>query len=387
VIFKLDNKIQNYAWGSHDFIATLLNQQISTEPQAELWMGTHPKGESCVIYENHKITLTELISKNPSHYLGKNICQKFGNNLPFLYKILAAEKPLSIQVHPNLEQAKSGFAKEDRANIKLTDFMRNYKDANHKPELLCALTEFDAMCGFKPFDEIKEILNFLNISQHFSLATLPSFFENLLKIKTNKEKLIKEVITQISKAKPRSKNEEFSFAWTQQLAKYYPQDLGTLAPLYLNIFRLKPGEAIYLKAGILHSYLKGAGIEIMANSDNVLRGGLTPKHIDINELLRVVNYDDERVEILKPKKNICENIYRTDAAEFQLSQIVLHGKLTLNQQNPTIILCTEGFAKITNEFTLKKGEAAFVPFEEKEILLNGKGVFYRATVADKIKIS
>jgi len=384
VIFKLFPKIQNYDWGSHDFIAKLYNQQPSKEPQAELWMGTHPKGESCVIYKDKKITLTELISKNPPKYLGEKVCQRFGENLPFLCKVLAAEKPLSIQVHPNLEQAKNGFNKENENNINLDDFMRNYKDPNHKPELICALTEFEAMCGFKPFNEIKETLNFLNISQYFTLTDLPSFFENLLKIDNQKEKLLTEVLIKISQTKPRSKNEGLSFAWILQLAKHYPQDLGILAPLYLNIFRLKPGEALYLKAGILHSYLKGAGIEIMANSDNVLRGGLTPKHIDIDELLRVVNYDNEKVEIQKTNQEIADNIYQTEANEFQLSKITLHGKLTLNHQSPTIILCTEGFCEISDKFALKKGEAAFIPFEEKKITLDGIGVFYRAMVGNLV---
>ena len=214
------------------------------------------------------------------------MCDRFGNELPFLFKVLAAEVPLSIQAHPNQEQARSGWARENAEGIPLDAPRRNYRDLNHKPELLCALTPFVALKGFRPFDETTRGLDPIarpelagepaRLGREQSPAALRSLFARLMTLEADeREPLLKRAAAQAAR-----KPADPAWRWVKSLMERHPGDVGALAPLYHNLVTLAPGQAFFLPAGELHAYLEGTALEIMANSDNVLRGGLTPKHVD-----------------------------------------------------------------------------------------------------------
>ncbi len=278
----LKNKIQEYDWGSYTAISELLGKlSHSDTPQAELWMGAHPKASSMVEENGEWFPLNELIGKYPEYILGKTAAKKFDNRLPYLFKVLAAVKPLSIQTHPNRLQAKEGSEKENKLGIPLNAPDRNYKDNNHKPECICAVTHFWGLNGFRKIPDI------LLLSEKISLKGLEKelhkiennpnpqglriFFKSVMTLPSEKKK---EIISYAAE-----QAEKFSdnpvFEWIIRLYHEYPSDIGVLSPLWLNLICLKPGEAMFLPPGSLHSYLDGVGIELMANSDNVLRGGLT----------------------------------------------------------------------------------------------------------------
>jgi len=297
-IAKLKNSIQEYAWGSYTAIPELLGEPSPAEtPQAELWMGAHHKAPSEVIVGKRKIALPELIKEDPAAILGIKTAEKFNGSLPFLFKVLAMAEPLSIQAHPNLAQAIEGFAREKEQNIPIDGFKRNYRDANHKPEILCALTTCWALKGFRPIEQIVSImapLNITGIAPHVEALDrnpneqgLRRFFASLLTLDPESKRMaVTEVLVHIHHNTGVTEADCGSCRhWINKLNERYPGDIGVLSPLFLNLVEVKPGEALFLRAGQLHAYLQGVGIELMANSDNVLRGGLTPKHIDVAELL------------------------------------------------------------------------------------------------------
>jgi mannose-6-phosphate isomerase len=393
----LQNTIQEYAWGSLTAIADLLGTaNPSSKPQAELWMGTHPKGPSRVEHDGKWISLLELISKNPEAILGKTIAQKFDNTLPYLFKVLAAAHPLSIQAHPNLEQAKDGFERENAAEIPLNAPHRNYRDANHKPECICALTPFWALCGFRKISDsmtyfskicpenIKAELGELHQNQNSE--GLKRFFSTLMVLDTDRRR---KIIAEAHRNAQAISDEDPVFEWIIRLSSDYPDDIGIFSPMLLNLVCLQPGQALFLASGQLHAYLDGVGIELMANSDNVLRGGLTPKHIDVPELLKVLNFNELQVEILRPQlANPYEYAYESPAEEFVLSTIVLDTDATYKskgQRSAEIVLCVDGTANFLDTGTdtkivLKKGTSIMIPSSVTGYQINGNAVLYKASV-------
>jgi len=396
-ICLMKNTIQEYAWGSHTAIADLVgNNSPSTKPQAELWMGAHPKAPSLVKYDDKWLSLLELIKQFPADILGKDIAAKFDNKLPYLFKVLAASKPLSIQAHPGIKQAKQGFERENRLGIPLDSPNRNYKDENHKPECICALTPFMALCGFRKISEIiflmeKICLKVLykeldNLKKQPNPEGMKSFFRSLITINGQRKKqIIEHTITnaqKLSEANP-------GFKWMINLYKEYPDDMGIFAPVLLNLISLKPGQALFLPSGELHAYLDGLGVELMANSDNVLRGGLTKKHIDVPELLNVLNFEETDVNILLSQKDKdCEGVYHSMAEEFVLS--VISDEKNISYTSPEkrsveIILCTDGKACITDisineNILLKKGTSVIIPSSVNKYSIEGKATLYKASV-------
>ncbi len=379
---RLDNTIRPYAWGSTTAIPKLLGVEPSGEPQAEMWMGAHPGAPS----RTARGTLVEVIEAAPERELGDKAVAKFGPRLPFLLKILAAGAPLSLQVHPNLEQAKEGYADEERRGIPVDAPHRNYKDANHKPELICALTEFDGLCGFRDPLHAADLLAGLGID---SLKP----YVDLLHAHPE-EAALREVLTAILTADPEEMHHTVTAAATactrlggdyapyEDIAHHYPGDPGVIAAMLLNYVRLQPGEALFLGAGIPHAYLNGLGVEIMANSDNVLRCGLTPKHVDVPELLRIVNFEASDPGVLRPEASPDgEEVYETLIDEFRLSRYVLPagtGAHDLTLDTPQILLCTAGAVK-AGEFELAPGQSVFVPAGDKAEV-SGVGTAFRATV-------
>ncbi len=400
MIYRLENTVQKYAWGSRTFISDLLGRAIpSGKPEAELWMGSHPRAPSRARDRGDSVPLDKLIRRDPAGMLGERAATKFQGRLPFLLKVLAADSPLSIQAHPDREQARAGFLKEHRAGIPVNGPQRNYQDSNHKPELLCALTPFDALCGFRPLPEIADLLSFLHLADAIPEAEtfrrspteegLRSLFKTLFSLRgRKKEHLLETLVERAATNPPRSEDETLTLRWIARLAGRYPGDIGICAPVLLNTIRLHPGKALYLNAGVLHSYLEGAGIEIMANSDNVLRGGLTAKHVDRTELLKILSFSGKPVSVLHGQSaDGIEFVYRTPAEEFRLSRMSLSVGFPFraaHRNGPEIILCGGGSCRITGDagekLKVEKGESVFIPFNAGGYRIEGESTLYRASL-------
>lgn len=396
-IVVLENNIQEYAWGSNSFIPQLMgSQKKSGNPQAELWIGAHPKAPSRVVLNKGKLSMADLIRDSPEAILGTTISKKFSNRLPFLFKVLAAAKPLSIQAHPNRFQAEEGYELENKKNISLASPDRNYRDKNHKPELICALEPLSALKGFRgvqeihhKFSMIKNLPNDLNLDVLMSQATrdgLKEFFISLMNLHpVHKRKMIGTITTfgkQFEETDP-------VFHWINILNRDYTDDIGVLSPMFLNLIKLQPGEALFIPAGELHAYLEGAGIELMANSDNVLRGGLTQKHIDIPELSNILNFSEGNTEILKANYNDNgEGFYPVMAEEFELSVISLKKGVPFqssSNRSVEIMICTNGEADISDTeggdpIILSSGVSIMVPADLTQYRIQGEATIYRASV-------
>ena len=392
-IARMKNTVQEYQWGSRTFIAELLGQPVPSErPMAELWLGAHPKAPSRVEVDGRWVSLLELIEQRPAQVLGEAVAARFGHQLPYLFKVLAAEQPLSIQAHPDLAQAREGFARENRLGIALDDPRRNYRDANHKPELICALTDFWALKGFRTVPEILENLSPLDdprlLPELSQLRFAPDgeglkrFFGALMTLEEARRARV--VSAAVDHARQRPADDAVG-GWVCRLAEAYPNDIGVLAPLFMNLVCLAPGEAMFLEAGQLHAYLSGNGIELMANSDNVLRGGLTPKHIDVPELLRVLRFTTGPPHVLHPEAAApCEAVYRQPAREFALSVITLEKGRPLVRagRGVEILLCLRGAAEVRDDrggrLALSRGQSLLVPAAVAQLSLSGDAVLYSA---------
>ncbi len=402
-ICRLINPIQEYAWGSTTAIPELLGRSGAADrPQAELWMGAHPRAPSQVEIRGRRHSLAELIAREPEALLGSGTVARFGAELPFLFKVLAAASPLSIQAHPDREQARSGFARENSRRIPLNAFQRNYRDANHKPEILCALTSFWALKGFRPAAEILSLGSQLGLeSLDAELAPLRSpadggglktFFSSLMRLSPpRRQQVCTEAAARAETAVRTGISPEFQPVWTwiYRLHRLYPGDIGILAPLFLNLICLEPGDAIFLPAAQLHAYLEGTGIELMANSDNVLRGGLTAKHMDVPELLDILRFEPAPVGFQESRPGEPgETVYVSPAREFRLSRLSVSGGAGYTVESPRsveILLCTRGEAVIREtrrdgELRVKRGESLLVPARVPGYAVRGEATFYKAAV-------
>jgi mannose-6-phosphate isomerase len=332
-LFVLENPVLNYAWGSRTAIADLLGRPAPSDlPEAELWIGAHPKAPSRVVTPAGRGTLDHAIQEDPVGILGHEVCDRFGNELPFLLKVLAAAEPLSIQAHPSHEQARRGWARENAEGVPLDAPRRNYRDQNHKPELVSALSAFTALKGFRPLDEIARELEPVarpeiapelgRLAREQNPLALRALFARLMTLDIEEQAA---VLKRATSEAARRRRTDPAWEWVARLMQHYPGDVSTLAPLYLNLVTLAPGEALFLPAGELHAYLEGTVLEIMANSDNVLRGGLTPKHVDVPELLATLLFEGSPPEVLKPvDSGPGERAYRTPAREFELAVLAVH---------------------------------------------------------------
>lgn len=392
----LQNTIQFYAWGSTSAIPGLLNKENpSGKPWAELWMGAHSKAPSWVSCEGQRQSLIDWIRQYPHDILGRKISERFHNKLPYLFKVLAAAKPLSIQAHPDLAQAKEGFERENKQNISLDAAMRNYKDDNHKPECILAVSKFYALYGFRTISEIVGLITTacpVGLSRELDhLKTMPDshglkkFYTALMTMDPAKQKrVVDEAVQNIDKI-----YDQDSAIWMKKLSEEYPSDIGILSPILLNLICLEPGQALFLPAGELHAYLAGLGIELMANSDNVLRGGLTAKHIDLPELLKVVNFEPHPVELLETKDcGANEKLFITPADEFVLSLITVSEEksyISSTHRSADILLCSGGEATMQdtgtkNSIHIKKGDSVLIPAAVKAYKISGNAGFYKAAV-------
>lgn len=388
---RLSNTVRPYAWGSTTAIPELLGVAPTGEPQAEMWMGAHPGAPSRLTRTTgaaagREQSLTEVIAADPEGELGRATVDKFGPRLPFLLKLLAAGAPLSLQVHPDLDQARRGYADEESRGVPIDAPHRTYKDASHKPELICALTPFAGLCGFRRPDEAAATMAALGVDSLKPYADLLGAHPE--------EAALREVLTAILGADPAETAETVNEAATAaqrlggalapyaRIAHHFPGDPGVIAAMLLNYVELQPGEALFLGAGVPHAYLDGLGVEIMANSDNVLRCGLTPKHIDVPELLRVVRFEPTEPGVLRPEASPSgEELYETPVDEFRLSRFDLSPgaePVDLTRGTPQILLCTAGAPK-AGTIGLTPGASVFVPAGE-QTEVSGTGTLFRATV-------
>ncbi|MFJ9420316.1 mannose-6-phosphate isomerase, class I [Streptomyces sp. NPDC101227] len=394
---RLANTVRPYAWGSTTAIPELLGVEPTGAPQAELWMGAHPGAPSRIDRGAGPVSLAEAIDAAPEAELGEATVRAFGPRLPFLLKLLAAGSPLSLQVHPDLTQAKEGFADEERRGVPRDAAHRNYKDANHKPELICALTPFDGLCGFRHPDRAADLLEGLGVDDLKPYVDIlraspeeSALREVLTAVLTAEHDAIAGTVERAAAAADRlgAQAGEYAddYAAYAAIAHHYPGDPGVIAAMLLNHVRLQPGEALFLGAGIPHAYLSGLGVELMANSDNVLRCGLTPKHVDVPELLRIVRFEAGDPGVLRPEAVDGEEVYETPIDEFRLSRFALApgaAPRPLDSRTPQVLLCTAGTVHLAGDatpgLTLAPGESAFAPAGER-ITVAGDGTLFRATV-------
>ena len=393
----MHNQVRPYAWGSRTAIAELIGEPTpSPHPQAELWIGAHPADSSLLIGEDGKRSLAQEISSDPVATLGKPAHEQFDSRLPFLMKVLAAAEPLSLQAHPSSEQAARGFALEEELGIPLSSAQRNYRDSWHKPELICALTEFHALCGFRDPAVTVRLLAALQIPQldhYLGLLSgqpdeqgLRALFSSIITIPPSTlGPLLSAVLTAcVDQVKAGG---EFTpeYRTALELGERYPGDPGVLASLLLNRLTLHPGEALYLPGGNLHAYLAGVGIEIMANSDNVLRGGLTPKHVDVPELMKVLDFHSGPVPVLLGDPGLDgERVYTTPAPEFRLSRLdPVAEPREITHDGPQVLLTVEGEITLTDasgrSLTVPRGRSAWVAAADGPVWLSGSGTVFRAT--------
>lgn len=380
---KLINSVQNYAWGSKTALTDLYGiANPNNLPMAELWMGAHPKSSSKIEDASGQVrSLRDVIEADKAALLGDKVAQRFGE-LPFLFKVLCADQPLSIQVHPNKQASEIGFAKENAAGIPLDAAERNYKDPNHKPELVFALTPFLAMNAFREFSEIISLLQPVagahNAIAHFlenpNADALSQLFASLLNMQGEEKSHALAVL----KAALDSQQGE-PWETIRLISEFYPDDSGLFSPLLLNVVKLNPGEAMFLFAETPHAYLQGVALEVMANSDNVLRAGLTPKYIDIPELVANVKFVAKpAAELLtQPVKNGAELDFPIPVDDFAFSLHDLSSAETsVAQESAAILFCVEGettLRKGEQRLVLKPGESAFVAANESPVSVSGTG--------------
>ncbi|GAA3735634.1 mannose-6-phosphate isomerase, class I [Leifsonia bigeumensis] len=419
----ITNTPRDYAWGSPTAIAELLGSRPSGGPEAELWLGAHPGSPARIVGAEDAAPdlspslpataatggardLAEWIAADPEAALGGH------PRLPFLLKVLAAAGPLSLQAHPDAARAAAGFARENALGIPLDAPNRNYRDAYPKPEIIVALSErFVALCGFRPIEEAWAVFMALGLDELApQLDSLPDLFARLLSGGPDVDALVARVTaaagvtaagadlvgrTNLKEIHPQSDlsgaelgdSDRNSVVFgaletVRTLAHWFPGDTGILSALLLNRVTLARGEALFLPAGNIHAYLSGLGIELMTASDNVLRGGLTPKHVDVDELLAVLDFTPQPVPYLEPERTEGLSVYRPDGAGFVLAHVTADARLPLT--GPAIAVCTGGGFAIDGETTsgaIVRGQVLYVTSDEGALAFAGAGDLFVATTA------
>ncbi|MCM0676917.1 mannose-6-phosphate isomerase, class I [Micromonospora phytophila] len=376
--------IRDYAWGSRSAIAELQGRPVPSDgPEAELWLGAHPGGPATVDRDGDRVSLTELLLAEPEHWLGERVLGRFGTRLPFLLKVLAADAPLSLQAHPDAEQARAGHA----ADAVRPDGHRNYVDPYHKPELLVALSPMEALCGFRDPAVSAEVLAAFGVPALApvlaALRTGPAGLRDAVRLLLSWPAAERDgLVAAVASALVDGADAEL----VRQLAAAYPGDPGVLVALLLNRVRLAPGEAIWMPAGNLHAYLRGTGVEIMAASDNVLRGGLTPKRVDVEELLRVLRFE-VLIDPVVPALEVAPGVatWPVPVEDFALHRVTVGGGLpevTLSVPGPRVVLCRGGELSVddgTGAVALAPGQAAVGTAAAGPLCVSGAGEAYVAS--------
>jgi mannose-6-phosphate isomerase len=394
-IYRLKNPIQNYPWGSSTDIPKLLDfPNPDQKPVAELWLGAHPKAPSTVVKDQGEQSLFDLIEAEPDAVLGADTVERFGPRLPFLFKVLAAEKALALQVHPTGDQAKDGFERESALGVQPDAPNRNYPDRNHKPELVCAVAPFECLAGFRSVGRIATELKSLHLTtfaeeidtfgQSRTSAGLKRLFESIMLAESEHKKLfVREVVEKAAASKG------VRYRWIVELNRQYPGDIGVVSPLFLNLLHLSPGQAEYLAPGMVHAYLRGVAIELMSNSDNVVRGGLSVRHVDIPEFIKILRYNESPVEPVTPRQlSRGAEVYEVAASDFRLTRIRLgRGEkyLSPRKRGVEILICIRGKAMLRSgadkdDLVIHRGDSFLVPANSPAYTIEGEGILFKATV-------
>ncbi len=403
-LYKLKGKVQHYAWGGFTFIPELLHiPNTENKPCAEYWMGAHPSASSVLLTENGEVNLNELIKSNPVETITAAVNNKFGE-LPYLFKLLDVHDMLSIQVHPTKTEAVKGFEAEEAAGIPINASNRNYKDKNHKPEVMVALSdEFWLLHGFKPENELTEVLSQIrefNVLQPiFNKEGYKGLYQCVMEMP--QQDVDAMLLPLVKKEVRRKINNELSRDmpgwWVAKLfdnnEDYTNLDKGIFSIYFFNIVRIGKGEGIFQGAGIPHAYLEGQNAELMANSDNVLRAGLTPKHIDVPELMKHTLFEGIHPNVMKGKSlgafDSMEKNYPCPVPDFGINKIELgaNNKYSAESVSFEIIIITEG-AVIVNgsnnqNIKVRAGEVfAVLPNESYTISSSGHSILFKAFVPE-----
>ena len=405
-VFPLRGAVQNYAWGGESFIPDLLKiKNPEGQPFAEIWLGAHQRGPAQLQTNGHSEALNDWLKKNPEA-LGEKVISKFGKNLPYLFKVLDVNKMLSIQSHPTKKAAEIGFARENEAGISLTAKHRNYKDDNHKPEVMIAMTDFWLLHGFKSEKDIEAALaavpEFASLLEYYQRILTKEvdnkifhLYKNLMEMPQNRvDEILQPLAARLSPLLEKSELPKSSadywaaLAFRDNMLDGGHFDRGIFSIYIFNLVNLKVGEGIFQDAGIPHAYLEGVNMELMANSDNVFRGGLTVKHVDVKELLEHVVFEPVVPKVLTGK-TIARGVkvFETPAPDFELSRIHLkdfeayHCNLA---ETPETLIVMKGEVLVSNEgeeFKLTRGGSFFAPSGSKYSLLSDGGAeIYKAAV-------
>jgi len=415
-VYAMVNPVRHYAWGSRTTLATLQGRPHANQPEAELWMGSHPLAPSHLVRrDGERAPLPQHVAADPAGVLGSAVLDRFGERLPFLVKLLAIDTPLSLQVHPTAERARTGFAAEEARGVPRDASSRSYKDPFAKPELLCALTPFEALAGFRPAAEVASLLAALDIPRLRDLtaaltraagpADLRAAFTRLLTWPLgDRAALVSEVAAAANRTldaldpaasggpAPDRRPAEGSPAgpsatvlaqtchWITRLAALHPRDPGAVCALLLAHVRLQPGQALFVPPGCLHAYLQGFGIEVMGSSDNVVRAGLTEKHVNVGDLLELTDVERRPPPPAGPEPGEDgREAWPAPAAEFRLDRSMLAGRpLRRTVRGPTIFICVDGAVDVASDHSLVRltpGTSAFAD-AATTVVLDGTGSLY-----------
>jgi len=394
-VFKLKGKIQQYAWGGTTYLSRLLSvANPENKPFAEYWLGAHDNASSELDGATPS-KLNEYVRQQPESTLGTTVAQRFGR-LPYLLKVLDVKDMLSIQVHPSKENALLEFAAENEKGIALTAPHRNYKDDNHKPELMLALSEFWLLHGFKPEEDLMQVLATVPelkfLQPVFSVDGYKGLYKKVMEMPQQEvndvlKPLLDRIVPLYNEQRLRKQNEDF---WAARAALTYNEgekiDRGIFSIYFFNLVNVLPGEAVFQAAGLPHAYLEGQNVEIMANSDNVLRGGLTPKHVDVRELLKHVRFEATHPRIMREDNTPGHIVvYKTPAPDFELSKINLQEgeTVTIQSHSIEIFLVLEGKVQVDDSTGFSRGIGeAFIAFDKARLNLRADkdSILYRASV-------
>lgn len=399
-IFLLKGKVQHYSWGGYTFIPQLLNiQNPPHQPFAEYWMGAHPSNSSAVLVNGQERLLSELIRDYPNEYIGEKVQQRFGE-LPYLFKILDVRELLSIQVHPSKSEAEKGFDAEEAAGILITDKARNYKDRNHKPEVMVALSEFWLLHGFKVKEDLLQTLQsvpeFNALLPFFENGGYKGLYQYVMELPQSQVDVLLQPLVKRELENNTSQDKTHPGFWVRRVYEYQADknlvniDRGIFSIYFFNIVKILPGQAIFQSAGIPHAYMEGQNVELMANSDNVLRGGLTPKHIDVPELLKHTRFEGVVPNVMDGNTLANkEKDYPCPVSDFGITKIEVTSSESIDNISfsAEIIIVTQGEISVNGNstaLTLSHGEAAYIlPATRYSIHTQTKGTAYKAFVPER----
>lgn len=390
-MYRLLNPVRSYPWGSRTVLAELLGRPAPDgEPEAELWVGAHPAAPSMLVRgDGSRMPLDAAIAEHPGDLLGPA-----GRELPFLLKVLAVERPLSLQVHPDRAAAAAGFAAEEASGPGRDAATRTFRDANHKPELVCALTPFDLLCGLRPAGEMVGLLAELAVPGLAALAdrvagtggavALRDLVETILRA-PDPVRLVAQVIDG-ARRRQRDSPWAASYACALELEALCPGDPGVVISLLLNLVHLRPGQALYTPPGRPHAYLRGVAVELMASSDNVVRGGLTSKHVDVDQLLSLTDFESVTIEVVDPVPDATGwRRYEVPVRDFALATAdVRGGAVNSEDPGPQVLLCLDGALDVDDgagTLHLSRGESLFAA-AGSGLTVRGSGRLARATAGD-----